>query len=151
MHAVDSLILDGGRPPGVRQDDLVGRHEVQADGAHGQAGEHDGAFGIGLQRDEGGVARGRAHGAVDAGEGVVVRAQLVLDHVQEGGPLAKDDGFGAWFAVRGFENAEERFGLAAACVHAQWECVTAFAQSRRRPDQLLDLEWFRTTHGAAVL
>lgn len=70
-----------------------------------------------LEGVEGGVPCGRAHGAVDPREGIVVGAELVGDDVEEGGPLAEDDGFGARFAVRGLEDAEQGFRFAAAGFH----------------------------------
>lgn len=81
--------------------------------------------------------------------------ELVLDDVEEGGPLAEDDGFGARFAVRGFEDAEERFGFTAARVRVEGEEVivesAAFAEPGRGADQAVDFEGFGATHGAAVL
>lgn len=51
---------------------MVGRYEVEADAGDGEAGEHDGACGVGGEGGHGDVAPRGVHGAVDAGEGVVV-------------------------------------------------------------------------------
>jgi len=75
MHPIHSLVLNGGRPPAVRQDDLVGGNEIEADAADGEGGEQDmwACGGGGGEGGHGGVAGGGAHGAVDAGEGEEAR------------------------------------------------------------------------------
>lgn len=151
MHAIDGLILDGGGPPRVREHDLVGGDEVEADAADGQAGEHDGAVRVGLEPGHGGVALGRVHLAVDAGEGVVLVCQLGLDDVEEGGPLAEDDGFDAGFVARGVKDAEEGLDLGAAGFDVDGGVIGGFAEAGGGADEAVDFERFGATHWTAVL
>ena len=120
MHAVDGLVFDGGGPPAVGQDDLVRGDEVEADSADTEAGEKDGAGWVRFEGVQGLVAAGRRHGAVDAGVLEAVEVELLLDDVEELGPLGVDDCFGragvasGGFLARGFEDTEEGFDFAAA-------------------------------------
>lgn len=80
-----------------------------------------------------------------------MRAKLVLDDIQKGGPLAKYDGLGARFAVGGFEDADERFGFAAASVDVEGKYVGGFAKRGGRLDEIVQFERFGAAHGAAML
>lgn len=153
VHAVDGLVLDRGRPPRVRQHHLVGRHQVEPHAADGQAGEQDRALRVRGERGERGVALRGPHGAVDARDGVVPRRELRLDDVEEGGPLAEDDGFGAGLAVRGLEDAEQGGDLAAAGVGVDVDGGErgGFAQAGGGAHQAVGAEGLGPAHGAAVL
>lgn len=152
MHAINGLILNRRCPPTVCQDDNVGSHQVEPNAADREAGEHDCAAGIGLQGGHGGIPGWGAHGAVDAGVGIVVSGELSGDDVEEGGPLAEDDDSGAWFAVRGFEDAEEGFGFAAACVDVEVLLVGGgFAEAGSWADKGVSFEGFSAAEGTSVL
>ena len=114
MYPIDGLIFNRRRPPAVGQDDDVGGHKVEADGANGEGGEHDCAGGVGFEGYEGGVALGCFHGAVDAGVVVIVLGELGGDDVEEGGPLAEDDNLGAWIAIRRFQDTQQSLDFGAA-------------------------------------
>ena len=151
MDAVDSLVLDRGGPPAVHEHDLVGRHEVEADGADAQAGEHDGAGGVGVEGAQGVVALGRGHGAVDAGVGVAVGLELALDDVEEGGPLAEEDRFRAGLAARGVQDGEQGLDLAAAGVEVDGGGRGRFAQVGGRLHEHGVVAQVGAAHGAFVL
>lgn len=109
---------------------MVRGDEVQPDAADSERGEEDmwgllsGRCGGGRERGHSGVAGGRAHGAVDACEDHVARGEGGLDDVEEGGPLAEDDGFGARiFGMRGVEDVEEEIELATAAAIAGFVAV----------------------------
>lgn len=153
MHAIDRLVLNRRRPPAVRQDDHVGGNEVQADGAHGEGREHDCAFRVGLEGGHGGVALSCAHAAVNAGVVVSMEGELGGDDVEERGPLAENNDFRAWFAVRGFKDAEQGFNLGAGgtvTVRLNRQ-VGAFTQLGSWLDEVARFQGFGTAHGAAVL
>ncbi len=153
MHAINRLVLNRRRPPAVRQDDHVGGDEVQADGAHREGRKHDCAFGVGFEGCHGGVALGCAHGAVNAGVVVPMEGKLGGDDVEERGPLAENNDFSAWFAVRSFKDAEQGFNLGAAGIVTVGldRQIGAFTQLGRWLDEVYHFQGFGTAHGAAVL
>lgn len=51
----------------------------------------------------------------------------------------------------GFEDADQRFGFAAACVDVKGKYVGAFAKGGGRLDDVFEFKRFGTAHGAAVL
>lgn len=153
MHAIDSLIFDRGRPPAVSEDDRAGGHEVQADGADGEGGEHDGALGICFEGGEGGVPSGRAHGAVDADEVVASCGEGGADDVKEGGPLGEDDGFaGRILFAGGVEDGEKRFDLGAGRFRAHVGGGGGrFSKINCRTDEGVEVKRFGAAHGASML
>ena len=153
MHAIDSLVFDCGRPPAVSEDDRAGGHEVQADGADGERGEHDGALGIYSEGGEGGVPSGRAHGTVDADEVVASWGEGGADDVEEGVPLGEDDGFaGRILFAGGVEDGEKRFDLGAGRfrVHVGGG-GGRFSEMNCRTDEGVEVKGFRAAHGASML
>lgn len=151
MYPINSLIFNSWCPPRVCENDLISSHEVETDRADGEGGKEDGAGGVGVEGCEGGIAGGGAHGAVDSDEGVVVGRELGLDYVEEGGPLAEDDGFSTWFLVGGSKDFEQGFDFAACGVGVNVWLIDGFAQFDRRTDEGIEVERFGATHGAAML
>lgn len=94
--------------------------EVETNGTHAQACQHDRGVAVALESVESVVAALRFHGAVDAAELVAFVRQPRADDVEVASPLAEDDGL---FLLRfgGGEDVHHRFEIAAGC--AQVHCI----------------------------
>ncbi|KAL8962010.1 MAG: hypothetical protein Q9193_001528, partial [Seirophora villosa] len=114
------------------------------------ARQHDPALGLLGQRRHGRVPLVRSHGPVDARVPPSVLPQLVLDDVQERGPLAEDDDLAPGLLPRSLEDLDQRLDFAARRVDVD---VTrrALAQVYRGADEGVDFQGFGAAHGTAVL
>lgn len=160
VHPIHSLILDRGRPPAIRQNHLARGHEVQPHRTYRQRGEQDRAIRVVVQGSKGGVALRGFQGAVDpgdvcgCGEG---GPEAGLDDVEEGGPLAEDDGFGARvFLGGGRQDGEEGFDFGGGCVLVHVFPTSGgggrgLAQLDGGGDQVGVLEGLGPAHRAAML
>ncbi len=88
VRAVDGLGLDGGVPPGVEQEDVLGGRQVQAEAAGLQADQEERAVGVVLEPlDPLGAVAGPA---VEVFVGEPLGVEPVADDRQEAGELRED-------------------------------------------------------------
>jgi hypothetical protein len=91
VGTVDGLGFDGGVPPWVEEEDVVGGGEVEADAAGFEGDEEEGAGGIGLKTVDALAAVAGLTVEVLVGEAGEV--EVVLEDGEEGGELGEDEGF----------------------------------------------------------
>lgn len=92
IDTVESLVLDGGRPPAICQDGLIGGNEVETDAADAETGKENGAGGLVGEHVDGVVALHGLHLAVDADKLDAAFLEVGLHKIEERGPLTEYHG-----------------------------------------------------------
>ena len=96
VGAVDGLGFDGGVPPGVEQEDVVGAGEVEAEAAGLEADQEEPGVGIVLELLDGRFAVAGFAVEIGVADGVPAVVEAFADDGQEAGELGEDQGLVAF-------------------------------------------------------
>jgi len=91
MDTIDCLVLGGRIPPGVDQEHLRGRGEVDSERAALEGDQHDADRAVRLKLVDVVVACLALHLAIQPAKLKLGAVEEDLDHIQHGGPLGEDD------------------------------------------------------------